>query len=72
MPERLYRLIAINDKTGKREQQTVQPMTHHECCVMKSKQSDGSKRHGVRFMLVQVKFEGHDADGMAVYSGVQL
>lgn len=53
--KRLYHVVAINDRTGRREQQTTYPMTHAECCTFKAKQSDGSKRHGVRFMLVEDK-----------------
>ena len=41
--ERLYHLVAINDKTGKQMQLTAYPMPHEKCMIMKSKQSDATK-----------------------------
>jgi len=53
MKQRLYHVDAINDRTGFRQRQTAYPMPHDEACRFASKQSDGSKRAGVRFPLVQ-------------------
>lgn len=52
MKQRLYHVDAVNDRTGLRERQTTYPMPHDEACRFVAKQSDGSKRHGVRFALV--------------------
>lgn len=41
--ERLYHLIAVNDKTGRHTQLTAYPTTHEKCMIMKSKQSDATK-----------------------------
>jgi hypothetical protein len=35
--KRLYHIVAINEKTGRKVYMTGYPMTHHGCCVMKSK-----------------------------------
>lgn len=40
MNTRLYHLVAVNDKTGKKQYLTRTPMAHEKCMVMKSKQSD--------------------------------
>jgi len=37
---RLYHLVAINEKTGKKYFLTRTPMTHEKCMIMKSKQSN--------------------------------
>lgn len=37
MTARLYHLVAINEKTNKKTYLTGYPMTHEECCIMKSK-----------------------------------
>lgn len=34
---RLYHLVAINEKTGKKVYLTEEPVTHHDACVIKSK-----------------------------------
>lgn len=49
--ERKYNLVAINEKTGKQVLLTAYPMTHSECCTMKSKFSYHPAR---RIQLVQV------------------
>lgn len=35
--ERMYHLVAINERTGKETRLTSYPMTHAECCTMKAK-----------------------------------
>lgn len=52
MKQRLYHVDAVNDRAGTRERQTTHPMPHDAACTFVSKQSDGSKRAGVRFVLV--------------------
>jgi len=47
--ERLYHIVAINEKTGIKQYLTGYPMTHKECMVMKSKQSTPAKH--VRIQL---------------------
>lgn len=37
MKTRLYHLVAKNNKTDKKTYLTGYPMTHAECCTMKSK-----------------------------------
>jgi len=37
--ERLYHIVAINEKTGNKTYLTAYPMNHKKCCVMLSKQS---------------------------------
>jgi len=37
MKERLYHIVAINERTGVKVYMTGYPMTHKECCTMKSK-----------------------------------
>ena len=53
MKQRLYHVDAVNDRTGLRQRQTDYPMPHDEACRFVGKQSDGSKRAGVRFVLVE-------------------
>lgn len=52
MKQRLYHVDAVNDRAGTRDRQTTYPLTHDAACTFVSKQSDGSKRAGVRFVLV--------------------
>lgn len=47
--ERLYHLVAVNERTGKQTQVTSYPMSHRECCTCKSKFSHHPAR---RIMLV--------------------
>lgn len=51
MNNRLYHIVAINEKTGKKEYLTTYPMPHDDCCVMLSKQS---KHEHVRKQLEEV------------------
>ena len=44
MPERKYHLVAINERTGNKTYCTSFPMSHHECCVMRSKFSNHPAR----------------------------
>lgn len=37
MTERLYHIIAINERTGRRVTMTGYPMNHHDCCTMMRK-----------------------------------
>lgn len=37
MPERLYHLVAINERQNRKVYLTGYPMVHHLCVVMKSK-----------------------------------
>jgi hypothetical protein len=37
MKTRMYHLVAKNNKTDEKTYLTRYPMTHEECCVMKSK-----------------------------------
>lgn len=39
-PERLYHIVAINEKTGNKVFLTRYAMNHHESCTMLSKQSN--------------------------------
>ena len=50
MLERLYNIIAINDKTGKKVFLTGYPMNHKKCLIMLSKLSDYPNR---RFLLIE-------------------
>lgn len=52
--ERLYHIVAVNDKTGKQYRQTGYPMPHHESCVMLSKILPCYRPKHIRIMLVQV------------------
>jgi hypothetical protein len=36
-PERKYHIVAINERTGEKIFCTSYPMSHQECCTMKSK-----------------------------------
>ncbi len=47
---RLYHLVAINEKTGKKVYLTRYPMGHAQCMTMKSKQSDR-----VSYIRIQVE-----------------
>ena len=47
--ERLYLLVAVNERTGKQTQVTSYLMSHRECCTCKSKFSHHPAR---RIMLV--------------------
>jgi precorrin-2 methylase len=47
---RLYHLVAINEKTGKKVYLTRYPMEHAQCMTMKSKQSDR-----VSYVRIQVE-----------------
>jgi len=38
--ERKYHIVVIVEKTGKKIQITGYPMTHKECCTMKSKMAE--------------------------------
>lgn len=49
-PERLYLLLAINDRTKKSKWLTPSLLTHAEACAMKSKFNPHAD---VRIMLVQ-------------------
>lgn len=49
--ERLYHLVAINEKTGEKVYLTRYPDTHKACCTMKSKFSYHPAR---RIQLEQV------------------
>ncbi len=49
--ERLYHLVAINNRSGKSVPLTTYPMTHEKCCTMKSKSSYHPAR---RIELVEV------------------
>ncbi len=42
--ERLYDLVAVNEKSGAVTVLTRYPMSHHECCVMKSKFTEHKHR----------------------------
>lgn len=42
--ERLYNLVAVNEKSGAVVALTRYPMSHHECCVMKSKFTEHKAR----------------------------
>lgn len=35
--ERLYHLVAVNDRTSYRERVTAEPATHEQCMTMKSR-----------------------------------
>lgn len=37
MNQRIYHLVAKNNKTDKKVYLTGYPMTHEECCIMKAK-----------------------------------
>jgi hypothetical protein len=50
--ERMYHIIALNERTGRKYYLTGYPMNHHDCCVMKSKQSNRVKH--VRIQLEEV------------------
>lgn len=52
--ERLYHIVAINERTGRKYYLTGYPMDHHSCCVMKSKQSKPHK--DVRIQLEEVPY----------------
>lgn len=47
--ERLYHIVAVIQKTGEQVYFTKYPITHAECCTMKSKQTE---RKGRRIILV--------------------
>jgi hypothetical protein len=52
MNDRLYHLVAINERTGRKDYLTRYPMPHEDCCVMKSKQS--RPHRDVRIKLEEV------------------
>jgi hypothetical protein len=37
MKQRMYHVVAINEKSGKKVVVTGYPMTHQECCILLSK-----------------------------------
>ncbi len=47
---RLYNIVVINDKTGKRVLLTGYPMPHKECCTMLSKMTS---HKDTRKMLIE-------------------
>ncbi|QMI49907.1 hypothetical protein [Burkholderia sp. MBR-1] len=49
---RLYHLVAINERTGRKHYLTRYPMPHHDCCVMRRKQAQPAK--DVRIQLEEV------------------
>ena len=51
MPERLYHLVAINEKTGAKVYLSDYPITHAVACVWKSK---FNPHKNVRIQLEQV------------------
>lgn len=50
--DRMYNLVAINERTNKKVILTSSPCTHKECCTMKSK---FTPRPGVRIQLEEVR-----------------
>lgn len=44
-PERMYHLQAVNSRTNRTVRLTGYPMTHAQCCTMKSKFSYHKERH---------------------------
>ncbi len=44
MKEHLYHLISVNVKDGRKVYLTRYPMTHKECCTMKSKFTEHKHR----------------------------
>lgn len=40
---RLYHIVAINERTGRKTYLTSYPDTHEHCCTIMSKQSDATK-----------------------------
>lgn len=44
MKERLYHLVSITEKTGKKIYMTSYPMSHAECMTMKSKITEHKHR----------------------------
>ena len=49
---RLYHIVAINERTGRRERQTSYPMDHQHCMTMKSKMTP---HRDVRIQLEELK-----------------
>lgn len=50
--ERMYNLVAINERTNEKAILTSKPATHSECCIMKSKFSEHPLR---RIQLEETK-----------------
>jgi hypothetical protein len=44
MSERLYHLVSVNVKDGKKVYLTAYPMSHKECCTMKGKFTEHAHR----------------------------
>jgi hypothetical protein len=54
---RLYHVVAINDRTGRKDYCTATPVTHHEACTIRSKffpRPKGAYPAHVRIQLEEV------------------
>jgi hypothetical protein len=51
---KIYHLIAINDRSGRKTTLTRTPVTHKEAMIIKSKQSDATKKIN-RLAVVEYK-----------------
>lgn len=58
-PARWYHVVAINERTGRRERLTSSPLSHHEAVVMKGK---FRPHRDVRIQLEEVRSNGYRAN----------